>query len=86
MSLLRTIYRRLIPPATVAAWWLAAHGTALAAEAQKKEEGGSKGSWVASYGVVLLGIVLGMLGVCLGSRRREREKPETYTKSNLIKE
>ena len=41
-------------------------------------EGG--GSWVPCDGLLLLGIVLGMLGVCLTSRRRDREKPETYDK------
>ena len=83
MNYLRSIWRRLKPPAAVAACWLAVYGTALAGEAKEKEGGGS---WMPSYGVVLLGIVLGMLGVCLTSRRREREKPETYAKAKPIQE
>ena len=77
MNYLRSIWRRLVPPAMVVACWLAVYGTALAQEAEGGEGGGS---WVPSYGLLLLGIVLGMLGVCLSSRRRDREKPETYDK------
>lgn len=81
MNLLQSIWRAAKLSAAVAACWLAMFGTVLAKEA-KKEEGGA--SWIPSYGLVMLGIVLGMLGVCLTSRRREREKPETYAKSQLL--
>jgi hypothetical protein len=82
MNHLRSIWRRLNLLAMVAACWLASHGTALAAEAEQERGGGM---WVPYYGLVLLAIVLGMLGVSLGSRRREREKPETYSKTTLTK-
>jgi hypothetical protein len=86
MSYLRSIWRRVGPAATVVGCWLALHGTALAGEAEQKSSKGGASSWVSSYGLVLLGIVLGMLGVCLTSRRREREKPETYDKTRLVQE
>lgn len=80
MNRLRSIWRTMGPTAAACACWLAAHGTALAAEAEK---GPSASSWVQSYGVVLLAVVLGMLGVCLSSRRRDRDKPQTYEKTKL---
>jgi hypothetical protein len=87
MKHLYAIWRKLKPLAAVVACWLALYGTALARGATKKvEEQPTAGSWVSSYGLVLLGIVLGMLGVCLSSRRREREKPETYAKTKLVQD
>ena len=83
MNCLRSIWRRLKQPAAVVVCWLAVHGTVLAKEAEAEEGGGS---WVPCYGLVVLGVVLGMLGVCLTTRRREREKPETYVKSNLLED
>ena len=78
MNHLRSIWHRLHRLAMVAVCWLALHGTALAAE-EESERGG--GMWVPYYGLVLLAVVLGMLGITLSSRRREREKPETYSKN-----
>ncbi len=75
MNQLRSIWRKLRLLTAAVACWLAVYGTALAKEA---EEGEGGGSWVPSYGLLLLGVVLGMLGVCLTSRRRDREKPESY--------
>ncbi len=80
MNQLRSIWRRLRPPVAAVACWLAVYGTALAAEADNKPKASS---WVQSYGVVLLAVVLGMLGVCLTSRRRERDKPQVYEKTKL---
>ncbi len=37
-----------------------------------------------SYGVVLLGICLGMLCVCRMARRRDRARPEQYKSQNLL--
>ena len=86
MSYIRLIWRKLKPLAALAACWLAVHGTALARTARDAEEEEVGGSWVPSYGLVLLCIVLGMLGVCLATRRREREKPETYAKSEFAQD
>jgi hypothetical protein len=68
----------------VAACWLVVYGTALAREAKQAEEKHGVGSWVPSYALVLLAIVLGLLGVCLTSRRRERDKPEGYAQTKLV--
>jgi hypothetical protein len=84
MHYLRSIWRRLRPLAMLAACWLAMYGTALAKAADQSKEEPGAGPWVSPYGVVLLSIVLGMLGTCLSSRRRERDKPETYEKSKLV--
>ena len=78
MNHLRSIWHRLNRPTMVAACWLALHGTALAAEAEPET---GVGPWVPYYGLVLLAVVLGMLGITLSSRRRERERPETYAKT-----
>ena len=79
MSYLRSIWRKLSPLAAAVACWLAIYGTALAKEAEEGKKDGA--SWVPSYGLLLLGVVLGMLGICLSSRRRDREKPEVYDKT-----
>jgi heme/copper-type cytochrome/quinol oxidase subunit 2 len=85
MYYLRSIWRRLKPPAVVVACWLALYGTTLAREAkQQAEQKQGVGPWMSSYALVLLGIVLGLLGVCLTSRRREREKPESYAQTKLV--
>lgn len=80
MNHLGSIWQKVKRLAPVAAVWLAMAATALAAEPAEEEQGAS---WVPSYGLVLLGIVLGLLGVCLSSRRRERAKPEAYAQSKL---
>jgi hypothetical protein len=47
------------------------------------ESGGGEGTWVLSYFLTGLSIVLGMLVVCLGSTRRDRERPEGYTENKV---
>jgi hypothetical protein len=84
MHYLRSIWRGLRPLAAAIACWLATSGTVLAEAADKAKEEPGAGPWVSAYSVVVLGIVMGMLGVCLSSRRRERDKPETYEKSKLV--
>ncbi len=58
---------------TAVAGWLAFGGVAVA-----QEDGGGKGggSWVISYMLVLFCVTLGMLSVCLSSRRKDRSGPE----------
>jgi heme/copper-type cytochrome/quinol oxidase subunit 2 len=88
MYYVRPFWRKLKLVAVVVACWLAVHGTTLAREAKQaaeKQQGGA-GSWVSSYALVLLGIVLGLLGVCLTSRRRERDRPETYAQTKVVQE
>jgi hypothetical protein len=68
------------------AGWLAVHGTAaaqVAQQGQKKQEA-EGGSYVLAYGLVILGIALGLLVVCRSSRRRDRAKPEQYEESKVM--
>ena len=81
MNRLQSIWRTLKMPVMSAACWMAVYGTALA-QPPKQEKGG--GSWIASYGLILGGIVLGMLFVCRSSRRRERAKPVAYVEGKLM--
>ena len=71
------------------AGWLALHGAALAQRQPpiKPIEGQNLNStvYVMAYGLVLLGIVLGMLLVCRSSNRRERARPEQYAESKVLK-
>ncbi len=80
MTRLRNLWRRAGLVAATALGWATLHGTALAQAAQPEESGSSGGRnlYLASYGIVLLGIGLGLLTVCNSSRRRDRAKPEQY--------
>ena len=71
------------------AGWLALHGAALHAapfvqEAEKKSDGG--GSYLLPYALTVAGIVLGLLFVCLTSRRRDRARPEQFGETKVVKE
>jgi hypothetical protein len=46
-------------------------------------EGGGEGSWVFSYFLTGLSIVLGLLVICRASTRRDRERPEGYTENKV---
>ena len=59
------------------AGWLLSTGLLFAKEGDAGESSGG-GSWVFSYFLVLLGIILGMLVVCRSSTRRDRVRPEGY--------
>lgn len=68
-------------------WFLlvADHGTAWAqAVVQEKEKSG--GSWLLSYGLVALGVGLGMLFVLKSSHRRDRAEPEKYEQKAKLPE
>lgn len=79
MNRLRTIRRRMTLLATAAGWWLAGQAAALAqAKPDEAPASGGRNLYLASYFVVLLGILLGMLFVCNPARRRDRAKPESY--------
>ena len=81
MTPLRSICKRVKLAALAVACWLAVYSPALAQP--KPEEGGEEGgSWMMSYGLVLLGIVLGMLVVCRSSRRWERAQQEMFGDSD----
>ena len=78
MKRLRAIRRYVGLAGAAALGWLALSGTALAAEAEPASSGGGANKYLASYGIVLLGIGLGLLFVCNSARRRDRAKPEQY--------
>jgi hypothetical protein len=59
--------------------WLLSASTLWAKEGSTSEGGGGETSWVMSYFIVLLAVVLGMLVVCRSSSRRDRVKPEAYS-------
>ena len=88
MQPFRSIWQRLRPALVVAVCWLAIHATALDALAKKEslntQEAVSSGPWVTPYAVVLLGVVAGLLGVCLSSRRKDREKPEAFAAKTTL--
>ena len=69
------------------AGWLTVYGAALAQGPVKPRESESVGSgvYVMAYGLVILGIALGMLFVCRSSNRRERAKPEQFGESKALK-
>jgi hypothetical protein len=61
----------------VLAGWLLSSSLLWAKEGATSETSG-EGSWVFSYFLTGLAIVLGMLVVCRASSRRERVRPEAY--------
>jgi len=59
--------------------WLCFHAERLAFGGEEVSKQGVKGSkWVMSYGLVILGLGLGLLVVLHASKRRDRAKPEVY--------
>jgi hypothetical protein len=61
---------------TLAGWLLSVN--LLFAKSGDSGESKEGGSWVFSYFLVLLGIILGMIVVCRSSSRRDRVRPESY--------
>ena len=84
MTFAKSIYRTLTMFAMTAACWWILYGEALARGKKEEEPPKATGSWAMAYGLVILGVVLGMLVVCRPSRRRDRSKPEDYTKKDLM--
>jgi hypothetical protein len=82
MHRLRTICRRAWLLAIAALCWLGTDVTALAARGLHTQEedksSGGGGGYVASYAIVLLFIVLGLMVILNPSRRRDRPRPEKY--------
>jgi hypothetical protein len=79
MKTLPNFWRKLKFAAAAAGSWLAFEAAAVA-QAPKPEEAAPSGapSFAICYGLVFLGIALGLAFVLRGSNRRERAKPETY--------
>ena len=84
MDRLRSICWASKTLATAALCWAAVHATAFAGEAEGGAEPGAL-VWVKSYGLVVLGVALGMMVVCRSTRRRDRAKPETYGDAKATK-
>ena len=76
----RTIFCRRLPFLTAMVGLFAGWaGTLLAQEAAPAAPAdGEVPSYGLPYGVVLMGVVLGLLFVLNSSRRRDRAKPEVY--------
>jgi hypothetical protein len=64
------------------AGWLLSSSILFAKDATPSESSG-QGSWVISYSLLLLGLVLGMLPVCRSSTRRDRVRPESYAEGKI---
>jgi len=80
MKCLRWFWRGVKLAASVGLVWLALYGAALA-QIKKEEKASSTtgaGPYVMAYGLVILGITLGLLVVCRSSGRRARARPEQY--------
>ena len=88
MKFVRTIRRGSRIAFFALVGWLAVYGVALAQVPPKKEDHPSLNSsvYVMAYGLVILGIALGMLFVCRSSNRRERAKPEQFGESKALKQ
>lgn len=81
MPRLYPIAKKIKLAAMAVVCWLAVYAPVMAqAKPEEKEEG--SGTWVMSYGLVLLGIVLGMLIVCRSSHRRQRAQQEMFADSD----
>jgi hypothetical protein len=82
MNRFRAIWRRAKVLVAAYCCWLALQAAALAAPVPpggaKPADSGGTNQYLASYGIVLLGIGLGLLFVCNSARRRDRAKPEQY--------
>jgi hypothetical protein len=72
------------------ACWMVLFSAALAKpqETAKPEPDTGDSVYVWCYGLVILGVTLGMLFVCRSSNRRDRARPEHYgeTKTKLTEE
>jgi len=65
------------------AGWLLSSGVLFAKEGSTGESGSGGGSWVFSYFLTGLAVVLGMLVICRSSTRRDRVKPEAYVEGKV---
>ena len=65
------------------AGWLLSSSLLFAKEGTTAAEGPTEGTWVFSYFLTGLAVVLGMLVVCRASTRRERVRPEAYTEGKV---
>ncbi|NQU20650.1 MAG: hypothetical protein HQ567_05155 [Candidatus Nealsonbacteria bacterium] len=82
MPRLYPIAKKIKLAALAVVCWLAVYAPALAQAKPEEEEEGGSGNWMMSYGLVLLGIVLGMLVVCRSSHRRDRAQQEMFADSD----
>ncbi len=85
---IRTLLRKTVSvgcllSASLAGTAVLAQGT-TSAPAQSSTTG--TGAYVFGYGLIMLGIVLGLLFVCRTSSRRDRARPEVYGQAKVIEE
>jgi hypothetical protein len=83
MNLLNSILRAGKIAVFALAGWLLSSSILFAKEGETPGGGGGQGSWVMSYGLVLMLIVLAMITVCRASTRRDRVRPEAYAEGKV---
>ena len=62
---------------------LLSSGVLFAKEGSTGDSSSGGGSWVFSYFLTGLAVVLGMLVICRSSTRRDRVKPEAYVEGKV---
>ncbi|MCE5268980.1 MAG: hypothetical protein LLG00_13975 [Planctomycetaceae bacterium] len=89
MHRLRPIFRRLTVVAITLVTWLAVDAAVFAQKFQQPKAGEATtgtGPYVMAYGLLIVGIALGLAVVCTSSNRRDRAHPEGFVKSAVIEE
>jgi hypothetical protein len=79
-----SVYRMARVAFFALAGWLTLQAVVWAQPPGAKKEEPQGGSYVMSYGLVILCIALGMLFVCRSSHRRERARPENYDEAKVM--
>jgi hypothetical protein len=83
MKTIASIFRTAKPYLFVFAAWLLSSSLLLAKEGSTDAEAHGEGSWVFSYFLTGLSVVLGLLVICRASTRRDRVRPEAYSEGKV---
>jgi hypothetical protein len=67
----------------VLAGWLLSSSLLFAKEGTTSTESSGGGSWIFSYFLTGLAVVLGLLVICRASTRRDRVRPEAYVEGKV---
>jgi heme/copper-type cytochrome/quinol oxidase subunit 2 len=85
MKIFRSIFHAFRYVFFILTGWILGE-TAVFAQTKPGSEGSYSGNegggvWVWAYMIVILMLALGMMAVCLSSKRRDRAKPEVYSEA-----